>query len=371
VPLWKDGSDAWQLTLQIHRYQHTIAAMGGYWSASFTIRGGRHLADDWLQDGLGRHVQVYDDALVLIWEGFVDSLDVNYGPLSVVRGPLLDTANRVDLVYSTVEYDENGLPVVGTRVNTGEADDTDSQDLWGILPKILSTGGCDPDDAEAIRDTYLESHAVPATTKQWTSDARGQTSVTVNCLGYVHWLNWAYNSTTTGTDDADDKILAVLADSPNVAWLDFGTLNVDTNTLQVKMWEDEDNLAWSVIKGIVARGDASQNRWLFGVYGDLEAYYEAAPTDVEYQQRLSDPAVRVEYANGGEVYPWNVMPGRWIFFPDFLIGQAPEADLADDPRAMFIEEVRYTMPWTLQLSGGTLDRVDQLMAQMGLSGIGA
>lgn len=368
--LWREGGQAWHLTEQLRSYSHTIEALGGYWSCQFTIRGGRHLIDDWLQDGLGRHVEVFDDTLTKIWEGFVDRIVANYGPLSVTRGPLTDTANRVWLCYSSVEYDEDDQPVVGSRSRTDDADDTDSQTLWGILPRALSSGGVEATDAEAIRDAYLENHKMPDTSKEWRSDSKAETSVTVDCLGYVHWLNWHYNDATTGTDNADVKIAAVLADSPNVAWLAYDDEHIDSNALQVPMWEDEDNTAWAVVKDAVARGGTSQERWLFGIYNDLEAWYHAAPTTVLYQQRLSQPRSRIEFVSGDEVYPWKVRPGQWIMFPDFLIGQAAEFELRDDPRAMFIERVRFREPWTLELSGSTADTTEALIAQLGLSGIG-
>ena len=372
APLWSDSSEVWKLTEQVHNYSHIIEALGGYWSADFTIRGARGLMDDWLQDGLGRHVQVYDDSLTCIWEGFVNAITANYGPLAITRGPLLDIANRVSITYSGVAYDEDDNPIFGTSITTAEEDDTDSQALWGIVPIVLSTGSAVDADAEDIRDTYLEQHKMPRTSKQWRSDASGETSVEVSCLGYVHWLNWPYNTVAVGGEEnTSAKIVNVLADTPNVAWLAFDTTNVTENTLQVPAWEDENNLAWSVIKGIVARGDATLNRWLFGVYADLEAYYVAAPTTLEYQQRLSQPRTRIEHAGGDEVYPWNVLPGKWMLLPDFLIGQAAELNLRDDPRAMFIEQVQYTAPWELELKGGAIDTVAALVAQLGLSGIGA
>jgi len=371
VPLWHDGTNEWHLTKQIHKYWHTIEAVGGFWSAQFTIRGGRSLMDDWLQDGLGRHIEVFDHSLTQIWEGFVDKITVNYGPLAATRGPLLDAANRVDLVYSAITYDEDDNPIVGTRINTGVENNTDSQALWSIIPKVLSTGGVDAADAENIRDSYLENHNLPATGKEWRSDASGETSVTVDCLGYVHWLNWPYNNGITGEDDADVKILDVLGDTPNIAWLIYNTAHVSANPLHVPMWEDEDNLAWSVIKDAVARGGTSQERWLFGIYAGMEAYYAAAPATLEYQQRLSQPRPRIERTGGDEVYPWNVLPGKWLMFPDFLIGQAEELNLRDDPRAMFIEQVKFTAPNDLYLKGGTVDTTGALIAQLGLSGIGA
>ena len=239
------------------------------------------------------------------------------------------------------------------------------------MPRILTVGNATETDTEAVRDTYLEEHKLPKTSKSWQNDAAGDVSATVECFGYAHWLNWAYNSDTTGEDDADDKIIAVLGDTPNSAWLTYGTDHMDTNTVQVKTYEEDDNLAWNVIKGVVARGGTSQERWIFGIYNDQEAYYEAAPTTLEYQQRLADPKVRVETVGGAEVYPWNVEAGKWLLFPDFLIGRTQPSALREDPRALFIEEVTYNAPWGLSINGGDVDTLPQLLAQYGLSGVGA
>jgi len=282
----------------------------------------------------------------------------------------MDVANRVDLVYSTLDYTTDP-PTVGGRDNVGYTNDTDSQADWGILPKVLTTGGADDADAAAILDTYLAEHAQPATSKAWRNDAATDLSVTVECLGYVHWLNFPYNSTTSGEENASVKIANVLGGTPNSSWLTYGTTNVSSNTYQVAAYDDEDKIGWSIIKETVARGDASTNRWTFGVYANRAAYYEAAPTTVEYQQRLGDPKIRVETTAGLEVYPWNVLPAKWLLFPDFLVGKTTPADLRDDPRALFIESVTYRAPWSLDLIGGAVDTLPQLLAQLGLSGVGA
>ena len=43
-------------------YTHTTCAMGGYWSASFTVGGKTADVEAWLDEGLARHVVVKDDA---------------------------------------------------------------------------------------------------------------------------------------------------------------------------------------------------------------------------------------------------------------------------------------------------------------------
>jgi hypothetical protein len=139
----------------------------------------------------------------------------------------------------------------------------------------------------------------------------------------------------------------------------------------VKQYLNDNAAAWSLIQGLVARGDSSDNRYIFGIYNGRVPTYEAIPTDFEYQQRLSDPAQRVETPQGIEVKPWDVTAGKWLFVPDFLIGQVQPTDLRLDPRMIFIESLTYTMPWGLSIQGGKTDKLSQKLAKLGLGGIGS
>lgn len=349
-------------------YQHTIQAFGGFWSASFTFRTGRDRAEDWLDRGPGRHVETVGDALEVAWEGFVNEVVVNYGPLSVTRGPLVDVCNRAQLIYNGIDTSVSP-PVVGTRMYTGEYNDEDSQGLWGVLPQYVTAGNMTPTGADYVVQTYLDAHAQPKTSKSFQSDSPGEVSMSVNCLGYFHWLNWGYQNLSTGMDDADDKLLLVLADSPNAAWLNFDVVGVGSNTMQVRLFEDGFSLASDIIKEIVASGDELGNRWLFGVYEGLSARYEQAPAAVEYLQSTSDPKLRTVKAPGTELRPWSVRPGKWLLFTDFLVAQSTPTALHDDPRAMFLESVQYSAPSSLSLQGGDADQLNQVMARYGLGGV--
>jgi len=176
---------------------------------------------------------------------------------------------------------------------------------------------------------------------------------------------------TDGSINASSKITNVIAAAPN-AWIGFGSTNyIDTNALQAGAWEDEDRLALNIIKGAVAMGDASQNRWLFGVYANRECHYYQAPTELEYQMRLSELGIQLETMQGARIRPWAVMPGDWLLFPDFLVGRTIPTALREDPRAMFLESGTFKAPWSLTLKGGDMDELPQLLAQYGLAGVGA
>lgn len=354
----------------VDSYQHTIGAVGGYWSASFTIRDRQERIESWIDTGLGRYIRIYDETLSVIWEGFVNRISANLGPLSIVRGPLMDVSNSVNLVYSTVDTSTTP-PTVGMRVRTGAQDDTDSQDRYAILETYLSSGGATDTMATEARNQYLEERKDPKTT-QTVSLGRGTPpSVRVDCLGYVHWFNeYVYNQTAnTGTENADAKIQAVINAQLN-AIFDTTMSEIDTNALAVKRYENKDRTAWDVIKSILALGDTSDNRWLFGIYANRMPHYNQAPTTIEYNMRLADAQQRIEAGIGERVYPWNVLPGQWLKFTDLFVGRTTPTTLRLDPRAMFIETVTYTAPWGLNLKGGDTDKLPQKLAKMGLAGIG-
>ena len=349
-----------------------LAALGGYWSLQLSIMDSQARIEEWIDDGLGRHVEVYNDSLDIIWEGFVSKVTANIGSLSLSRGPLLDTvANRVKCIYSTVDTSTTP-PTVGVREDTDWAEDADSQDRYGIIERVVSVGGANATTAEQIRDTALDDLKDPATDERENVSSSNVPSATIDCLGYSHWFKaYTYSSTTTGTQNASAKLQAVLAGDPNnIFSTDY--YGIATNTTQVGAWEQDDRVAWSIMSGIVALGDSSFNRYIFGIYAGRKPFYSAVPTTVDYQRRLSDPGQWIEsYGIGGKKRPWEILPGKWVFYTDLLTGTIPATSLRADPRHLFIEQMSYSVPWALSLDGARAGRLDQLLARLGLAGAGA
>jgi len=367
-PLWIGTRPLGDYTVASEDYSHVKKAFGGYWSAKFEVEAGVALAEEWLISGLGRHVVVSNPALDVIWEGFVDRVNVTIGAVRIGIGPLLQVANRVTAVYTP--SDPDAVPAVtGTTTPLAAIDDADSQALYGILPKTINVGPVSAAEATVIQNSYLKRAKRPRTSQDWGSTKSVSIDVQAECKGYVHWLNWTYEDETEGTQDADVKIKAVLADTPNSAWLSFDTAHVDVNTLQVPQQEMSNRDAMTVIEDVVSRGDASYNRWLFGIYAGREARYEQAPDNVEYYQRLADPALAVVTTGQGDVDPWDVEAGKWLILSDLLVGEREPASLEEDLRAIFIESADYKDPWGLTIKGGMVDEVSQVLAQYGLSGM--
>lgn len=369
-PIWSPDNVAVG-AIRYDGYAHNINAVGGYWSAEIKFSARQDFAEDWYTNGLGRDICVSNLSLAEIWNGFVNEIEVQIGTLTATRGPLIDVSNRVDLVYSTVDTTTDP-PVVGMRENTGVSNDTDSQAIYGIIEKILSTGGATQTTAEQIRDTYLEENKDPETSQRITIGESSEPVVTLKCLGYVHWLElYTYTSTTTGTRAYNTRIQDALAADPNSIFsTDYSGLTANAAT--VPRYDNDDRTGWQVIKGIISKGDTSYNRYTFGIYQNRKAYYDVVPSNIEYYHKLSDNRQRIERLDGVEIKPWDVLPARWLQISDWLIGRLPPtSDLRSDPRNMFIESVQYTAPYGLSISGNKINTLPQILGQLGLTGIGA
>lgn len=362
------------LAIKATGYQHTIMALGGYWKAFLNINYNLVQAEDWI-DYLGYHVEVYNPSLVKIWEGFINKVSINVGGLSVVRGSLVSIGNRVFVIFSTVDTTTTP-PTVGMRETTAVATDTDSQDKYGIIEKYVSVGGVAPADATQLRDSWIAENALPETGQSFNNSSGATPNVTVEMLGYVHWLNlFGYNDTTTGTreiSDVLDDIFTYEAASVNGMFsTDLTQIITPASTVNVNRYTNKNNTAWNRVKFMVSHGDGADNRQLFGIYNDRQPFYDTIPTDIEYTQRITDPRQRIETPQGLEIKPWNVLPGKWLEYTDFLVGAIVPATFREDPRIEFIESVTFTAPWNITHSGSKVGTLNQKLAKLGLAGAGS
>lgn len=368
-PLWYTSPQELDhnIAIESSSYSHEIAANGGFLSASFSIPSNRDDAESWI-DGLGRHIEVYDETLALVWEGFVNEIEIVMGALTVKRGPLLEVDNKVNVKHQTRTYNTNP-PIGGDSVETGFSSDTDSQDLYAIQENIITGGSISTTEGSELQGTYLAEFSFPQTGQELSlgGGGAGEISVKLECLGYVHFLKRYYYSqvVTASTINLSAKIEDVLGADPNSIFsTDYS--NLTANALQVSDYEDGDTDAYNIIMSMVGLGDASDNRYVFGIYEDRIAYYSAIPTSYEYEHRLADQGMRVVDLDDNEVRPWNIRPGKWLFISDFLVGRTTESTLRLDPRMVLIESVRYTAPYSLSITGGKIDKFAQKLARFGL-----
>lgn len=373
-PLIKtDRTSLGRLTSQLNSYRHEVRTIGGYWAANMTINDNQLGIEEWIAEGIGRHIKVYNPDLVQIWEGFVDKISATLGPLRVSVGPLLGIGNRVNVRYSTITVTDEGENILGSQVPTASSDNSESITLHGIIEKTYSINGATDADALQLRDMLVNdpTRAFPATDLRTNLSGSGQPSVTLSCLGYWHWLKaYFYGGVGAGTQDLDDKIQDIITLDPNSIFsTDFS--KIDSNTTQVSTFADFKEKAETIIKRLNSQGDASNNSYMIGCFNDRQFVYTATPNEVEIQQRITGNRGFVNQLDS-RIEAWDVDRGQWLFIPDFLVGRFPPItaeSLGTDPRASFLEVVKFSAPNSVDTSGTKLSEIDQVLAKRGLGGI--
>jgi len=363
-PLAIGESKIIELDKNMTSYSHDLSANGGFDKMTVGIADDRLSLDEWIEKGIARHIEVYSSAGSLVWEGFVNVVSGSIGGHRVSVGPLMDVGNRVSVAYAPVDTDTSP-PTVGNTTITTIAENTVSQNRYGIIEKIVSAGRVTDDEAEFIRDTYLKESAFPATESEISVGGTGQPSLTLECLGYWYWTNnYIYNDTDSGTIRVDTRIQEVVEADPNSF---FPTPVIDANASIVQEESDEDKPAMAHLKELLAIGGASDQRYTLGFYEDRRAYYREIPSTVAYKTTLSDQGQRILTFEGALVYPWDVRPGQWLFISDALIGRYTDVtNFYEDPRYMFIENVSYNAPWGVRMTGSRVSTFEQIMAKFGL-----
>lgn len=362
--IWSTSIAPIKIPEQISSYTHTIEAMGGFKSMEVSFVVGINEAFQWLQQ-LGLDATTNSRAISQSWNGFVNEVEIGYGPASIKAGPLIDIGNKVRVDYSTIRYNTNP-PIGGQQTTTDYADDTDSQARYPTIEKRITAGEASLAQAEDVRDTYLAENASPKTGKDVNFGSAETARITIRCLGYyeaLKFFNYTY-ITTGGTVDADVQIKRVLAADPNLT-LDQSFSAIDANSsVTIKEYEDGSRTGETVVKNVVSAGDGT-NRWLFGVYENRVPYYNVIPSNVFYRHYVTDNGERILDVGNNDVSFWNVRPGKWLEFAD-----RPRASTGDKLRSdeanTFIESVTYTMPFNLQISGSQVGTFEQKLYTLGL-----
>lgn len=348
------------------------AADGGMWSANIQLVGPKSDMEDWLNDGVGRHIEVWDDELGQPFEGFVNRVDFAMGALSASRGPLLESANRVKVDYTPVLYTTTTAGGgTGPQRSTILVTDADAAAKYGFIEKSMSGGQLlddgITDEATQMRDVFLAEQAWPETSEQLTLGTAGQAAqVSLEVLGYVHYLDvFPFSDANTGTRTYSQKVQDVLAFDPN------GILSTDYSAIQTNASlafrsEDQDRSGLTAIRAIEEKGDVNDDPWFFGIGAGRKASYYPLPSAVMYQHRIADRRQVIEKfgMTGLEFRPWQVKPGQWCFLPDFLVGQMVPTVRRRDARYLFIERASFQAPYSLSLTGQRVSSLAQMLAKV-------
>lgn len=363
---WLDSLD-----VKIQNWRHTISAFGGYDTAEFDLIDSPEVVNDWIMNGLARPIIVRDETLSVMWEGFVDSITLTQGGLNVVVGPVTGVANRVYAIYSGVDTSVYP-PIIGVRKRTATINSLESQAIWGIWPFILSLAGVTNANADQLLDMYMQEHDHPEVNSTF-SFGGDKISVSIQCKGWQYTLKYPYTDTTvSGTIALSTRLKGVLTAQVNAGWVSLNYNRIQTNTTLVKAYEEDDRPAIEHIRGLTAMGDASNNRWLFGIYENRQAVYEPASMVIDYRMNIADPTSGILDSSDATVPTWRLRPGKWVFFQDFMpgMGAVDKNNLHMDHRMLQIESVQFDIrvPTEIQFNGGTTSKYEARSAKLGLRG---
>jgi len=366
------GAVLGDVTNLVSDYTHTHSAFGGFDTASFTITATQDEVERWFDVALGAHVEVLDDAGDIVWEGYADQINIGLGALSIARGPVTDIANQVYIVYQEKDTSTSPNTHSAPRILWPALETVDSQRAYGIRAAFTTVNAATAALATQIGTMWMQENAWPRLSEQVAISGGGGGGPTVqfSCKGYFHSMTQTYYSTALGNIDASAKLAAILTwENTYVNGL-FTPTNafITTNTTQVPANEVDYIDMITQIEEIVSVGDAAFNRYLFQVGAERLVTYGPMPTVYKYQQDLTWDRQAIMTRQGEVVMPWAVKSGEWLRLLNWLPGMEEQATLRQDPRMMFIERVTYTAPFDVALSCGKSDRIDQVMAQLGLAG---
>lgn len=372
APRPQGGSYLGKLRDTLSGYNHEKLARGGMWQAAIELNSVLADVEDWYESGLGRVIKVYNEAQECIFRGFANTISLNAGDITETRGPLLDTTNRCSAIYTPMNADV-WPPVYGTETTTIIAEDEISQRLYGIIERFISAGRCTKLAAEKQRDLNLEESKDPPRTSNAsiTPGSSANAAVSIEVLGDIHWLTaYPYISTSSGYMTVHDKILALLAADPNGIF-STDTSQIYNNTFLVPAEDGDSKTAWDVLVGLLNLGHPINDEPMnLSLDADNRLIYQPISNTPEYIHSLGDNAQRVRVKQSNRiVYPWDIEPGKWLEVTDFLTGSLQSTtSLKSNPRLKFLESVSYSMPWSMDLSGGKTDRLSQLLAKLTYTG---
>ncbi|MCJ7741654.1 MAG: hypothetical protein MUO95_03105, partial [Methanoregula sp.] len=204
------------------------------------------------------------------------------------------------------------------------------------------------------------------------SDNSGEISISVQCRGYIDWLDYVYNLGEVEVDGvsifSSDKIIAILAEDPNNI-ISTSYDKIYFNGVLVIDKELDNRTAKTIIDEILTYGGGNDDRWTFGIYANRKPVFQQIPTEVEYIYYKNNLNQAIETISGGLLKPWNVVPCKWVAVPDVMSSSGIKiSSPKNDLRVFFAEEVTYTAPDQVSISGAKVRKLEQYLAKLGLGG---
>lgn len=346
---------------RISSYEDTVNATGWYESMRCTLTASEDEAMDFLTSWLMRSVIVYSPDAVILWEGFLEGVEVTFGQER--RSVSLDLmANRVRVRYTTV----NG--VAGTTSTTS---DTTSQALYGIKDGVVTLSTTTSAIAANLAAVELARRKNPTMTPS--TEVGGAAAATIEVsLQFRGWyaaLDWVMLSSTSTTLTSNTTQAGTLITTYNATNNFYNSSTEDITSLGVSVSETvtPDTTCLQRMEALLCVGTgADRFAWGFaeGRQFFVRTWAGAAPTTVSYQRGLGESRVFDQY--GSEIPLWEVTPDAMVQVVE-LLDAAPVTTAADAAGRYYVERVTRSIDKDgarLTLEPQATDSVDALLARL-------
>lgn len=288
---------------RITDYQHSITDQCGFESMSVSFNASLDEALGWLQNSLGRSVEVDSPDAERAWEGLLVQISVRAGQKSASVS--LDAmCNRVRCAYTTV---------LGTPGTTTAISNASSQAIYGVKDRVVplnaSTAAAAANKAAIVLAAYAFPKSADAT--QATTGQVGEVVITLNFAGWYTTLGWLVTSNTaTSTAVITTQVATLLATAAGTnAFIDTSTLNIVATANVDTQFIAANTTIREKIEALLNQGDGT-NPITWGVYENQQFYAQpwagATPTVIAYQEFAGD--ARIYTIARSVIAPWNVRP---------------------------------------------------------------
>jgi len=336
------------LTYHALGWKRSSRAVGGYWSGSFQLSSetlSKAELDNFYNNMLGTRL-VETAYGMTSWEGMIWQMDYHQ------RGSIFRRTLDKELFHNRIAvwYSDD----IGNRAKTAQANNTASQEEYGICSLVVSLGGANAAAATAMRTTLMSAHEWPRSREVGTltigeGDRPSNDYITVTVGGYWQTLNWVYRISTI-TDTPNAIFTALLAAAEFVS---EGRIEANTDVVRLDCFPIPLQFG-DAMERVINFGDSGGFVWQGGVYADRKFNYEKAPQAWEYQYRdgrLLDKA--------GQDVPFPLLePGFLLFNAAAPMGGEPPGTVWpwNNSRYRYVEEVEFVAPDEIRLSFGVASR---------------
>ena len=249
--------------------QFSQRAEGGFYRAGFDVRDSYDFLADFMEGALGRAVKIVGNDGTLVWEGYIHSMEFDYGR-GAYRVDVGEMANAVWLRYR----------IRGESTTTRSTTITDSNSIakYGRKEFVLSGGELENSIiADAVAQQYLDTHAWPRPTPSRLDPEKelaDYSTIKVTCRGWIDTLDWRVYNQTTDTDSqgASAQVIDVI-DSVG-QWVK--SRSIQTNATSVGKEYDADRRGGAIVKDIGKLGDSNNQRWLAYMTDNREFVFDKA-----------------------------------------------------------------------------------------------